>query len=55
MTVLAALNVRLVLHRYLNTVADIIFTLSLYWMRGQDRSIDGLGRIASNPHVCGLF
>ena len=34
MTILAALNVRLVLHRYLNAVADIFFTLSLYWIEG---------------------
>ena len=34
MTILAALNVRLVLHRYLNVVADISLTLSLYWIEG---------------------
>jgi signal transduction histidine kinase len=34
MTALAALNIRLILHRYLNPAADLGFTASLYWIEG---------------------
>ncbi len=35
MTMLAALNVRIVLHRYLNAITDFVLTAALYWLEGR--------------------
>ena len=55
MTLLAALNIRLVFHRYLNAAVDITFTFFLYWIEGGPPASTAWVGLLANRHVCGLF